>query len=162
MMTESTATSAGLKGVVAGRSSICLIDGEQGLLAYRGYDIHDLAEHSTFEETTYLLWEGKLPTRADLADFTTMLAEQRSVPESVLDLIVNSPIDAPPMATLRTAVSALGAADPLGEDMSPKANRTKAARLTAQIATLTAALERCRHRREAIAPDPALNHAANF
>ena len=101
-MTESTATSAGLKGVVAGRSSICLIDGEQGLLAYRGYDIHDLAKHSTFEETTYLLWEGKLPTRADLADFTTMLAEQRSVPESVLDLIVNSPIDAPPMATLRT------------------------------------------------------------
>jgi|TARA_B100002003_G_scaffold48375_1_gene43504 citrate synthase len=162
MMTESTATSAGLKGVVAGRSSICLIDGEQGLLAYRGYDIHDLAKHSTFEETTYLLWEGKLPTRADLADFTTMLAEQRSVPESVLDLIVNSPIDAPPMATLRTAVSALGAADPLGEDMSPKANRTKAARLTAQIATLTAAIERCRHRLEPISPDPALNHAANF
>ena len=161
-MTESTATSAGLKGVVAGRSSICLIDGEQGLLAYRGYDIHDLAKHSTFEETTYLLWEGKLPTRADLADFTTMLAEQRSVPEPVLDLIANSPTDAPPMATLRTAVSALGEADPLGEDRSPKANRAKAARLTAQIATLTAAIERCRHRLEPIAPDPALDHAANF
>ncbi len=121
-MTESTATSAGLKGVVAGRSGICIIDGEQGVLAYRGYDIHDLAEHSTFEETTYLLWEGELPTRADLADFTTMLAGQRAVPASVLDLIAAAPPDAPPIATLRTAVSALGAADALGEADSVNAS----------------------------------------
>ena len=161
-MTESTITSSGLKGVVAGRSGICIIDGEQGLLAYRGYDIHDLAEHSTFEESTYLLWEGELPARADLADFTTMLAGQRAVPASVLDLIAAAPPDTPPMATLRTAVSALGATDPLGEDMSPRANRAKSTRLTAQIATLTAAIERCRQGLEAIAPDPALDHAANF
>ena len=161
-MTESTATPAGLKGVVAGRSGICIIDGEQGLLAYRGYDIHDLAAHSTFEEATYLLWEGELPGRVDLADFTTMLAAQRAVPESVLGLIAAAPPEAPPMATLRTAVSALGAADPLGEDVSPEANRTKAVRLTAQIATLTAAIERTRQGLEPVAPDPALDHAANF
>ena len=161
-MTESSAASGGLKGVVAGRSGVCIIDGEQGLLAYRGYDIHDLAEHSTFEETTYLLWEGELPSRADLGDFTTMLAGQRAVPASVLDLIAAAPPEAPPMATLRTAVSALGETDPLGEDMSPRANRAKAARLTAQLATLTAAIHRCREGLEPVAPDAALDHAANF
>ena len=161
-MTESSTTSAGLKGVVAGRSGICDIDGEQGLLAYRGYDIHDLAEHSTFEEVTYLLWEGELPSRADLADFTTMLAGQRTVPGTVLDRIDITPPEVPPMATLRTAVSALGELDPLGEDMSAAANRTKAARLTAQLATLTAAIHRCRQGLEPVAPDQALDHAANF
>jgi len=161
-MTESSTTSAGLKGVVAGRSGICDIDGEQGLLAYRGYDIHDLAEHSTFEEVTYLLWEGELPSRADLADFTTMLAGQRTVPGAVLDRIAITPPEVPPMATLRTAVSALGELDPLGEDMSAAANRTKAARLTAQLATLTAAIHRCRQGLEPVAPDQALDHAANF
>jgi citrate synthase len=161
-MTESSTASAGLKGVVAGRSGICIIDGEQGLLAYRGYDINDLAEHSTFEEATYLLWEGELPSRTDLADFTTMLAGQRTVPSAVLDLIAAAPPEAPPMATLRTAVSALGELDPLGEDMSAAANRTKAARLTAQLATLAAAIERCRQGLEPVAPDQALDHAANF
>ena len=161
-MTESSTTSAGLKGVVAGRSGLCMIDGEQGLLAYRGYDIHDLAEHSTFEETTYLLWEGELPSRAELADFTTLLAGQRTVPGAVLDLIAATPPQVPPMATLRTAVSALGELDPLGEDISAAANRTKAARLTAQLATLTAAVERCRQGLEPVAPDQALDHAANF
>lgn len=161
-MTESNAASAGLKGVVAGRSGICIIDGEEGLLAYRGYDIHDLAEHSTFEETTYLLWEGELPSRRDLADFTTMLAGQRAVPSAVLDLIAATPPETPPMATLRTAVSALGTLDPLGEDMSAAANRTKSARLTAQLATLAAAIERCRQGLEPVAPDQALDHAANF
>ena len=155
-MTESSTASAGLKGVVAGRSGICIIDGEQGLLAYRGYNINDLAEHSTFEETTYLLWEGELPARAELADFTTMLAGQRTVPSVVLDQIAATPPEAPPMATLRTAVSALGELDPLGEDMSAAANRTKAARLTAQLATLAAAIQRCRQGLEPVAPDQAL------
>jgi citrate synthase len=161
-MSETATASTGLKGVVAGRSGICIIDGEQGLLAYRGYDIHDLAEHSSFEETTYLLWNGELPTRAELADFTTLLVGQRAVPGAVLDRIRATPPEAPPMATLRTAVSALGELDPLGEDMSLAANRTKAARLTAQIATLTAAIQRCRQGLEPVAPDPALDHAANF
>ena len=161
-MADSSGASAGLKGVVAGRSGVCIIDGEQGLLAYRGYDIHDLAEHSNFEETTYLLWEGELPSRAELGDFTTMLAGQREVPATVLDLIAAAPPEAPPMATLRTAVSALGEIDPLGEDMSPRANRAKAARLTAQLATLTAAIHRSRQGLEPVAPDPALDHSANF
>jgi len=161
-MSEASTASAGLKGVTAGRSAICIIDGEQGLLAYRGYDIHDLAEHSSFEETAYLLWEGELPTRADLGDFTTMLASHRELPPEVLDLIAEAPADATPMATLRTAVSALGEFDPLAEDMSERANRTKAARLTAQIATATAAIERCRRGLEPVAPDPGLGHAANF
>jgi citrate synthase len=161
-MSESSTASAGLKGVVAGRSGICIIDGEQGLLAYRGYDIHDLAERSTFEETTYLLWEGTLPTRAELADFTTMLAGQRTVPAAVMNLIEKAPPEAPPMATLRTAVSALGEVDAQGEDMSPAAQRAKSARLTAQLATLTAAIHRCRQGLEPVAPDPALDHAANF
>ena len=161
-MAETSTASAGLKGVVAGRSGICIIDGEQGLLAYRGYDIHELAEHSTFEETTHLLWDGELPSRAELGDFTTMLAQQRDVPASVLDLIAAAPPEAPPMATLRTAVSALGEIDPQGEDMAPAANRAKAARLTAQLATLTAAIHRSRQGLEPVAPDLALDHAANF
>jgi len=161
-MSATSTSSSGLKGVVAGRSGICTIDGEQGILAYRGYNIHELAEHSTFEETTYLLWQGELPSRADLGDFTTMLAGQRAVPTAVLDLIAAAPAEAPPMATLRTAVSALGELDPLGEDMSPAANRAKAARLTAQIATVTAAIQRCRQGLEPVAPDAALDHAANF
>ncbi|MGD8330704.1 MAG: citrate/2-methylcitrate synthase [Acidobacteriota bacterium] len=161
-MSETSAPSAGLKGVVAGRSGICTIDGEQGVLAYRGFNIHELAEHSTFEETAYLLWEAELPSRADLGDFTTMLAGQRAVPIAILDLVAAAPLEAPPMATLRTAVSALGELDPLGEDMSPAANRAKAARLTAQIATVTAAIQRCRQGLEPVAPDAALDHAANF
>lgn len=162
-MADSTSTpDAGLKGVVAGRSGICIIDGEQGLLAYRGYDIHDLAEHSTFEETTSLLWNGELPTRAELADFTTMLTGERTMPAEVLEIVKAAPAAAPPMATLRTAVSALGQSDPEAEDMSPRANSRKAARLTAQLATLTAAIERCRNGDEPVAPDPALDHASNF
>lgn len=153
---------SGLKGVVAGRSSICIIDGIEGILAYRGYNIHDLAEHSTFEETTYVLWHGELPTRAELGDFTTMMAGERAVPAPVLEIIEKAPHDAQPMATLRTAVSALGELDPQAEEMSEAANRAKAARLTAQLPTLTAAIERCRNDLEPIAPDPALDHAANF
>ena len=162
-MTDPTSTaSAGLKGVVAGRSGICIIDGEQGLLAYRGYDIHDLAEHSTFEESTYLLWNGELPTRGELADFTTMLTDRRAIPDGVLEVIKAAPASAPPMATLRTAVSALGQFDSEAEDISAEANNRKAARLTAQLATVTATIERCRNGDDPVAADPALDHAANF
>jgi citrate synthase len=153
---------SGLAGVVAGRSSICSIDGAAGILRYRGYDIHELAQHSSFEETAYLLWYGELPDRAALADFTTHLAQQRAVPGAVLDMIRDAPADTTPMALLRTAVSALGNHDPEGEEMSLRANQHKAARLTAQLATLVAAIARAVQGLEAIAPDPALPHAANF
>ncbi len=162
MSNLSTPTMAGLKGITAGRSGITIIDGEQGLLAYCGYDIHDLAEHSTFEEATYLLWNGELPDRTELADFTTMLAGNRALPASVIDVIKAAPADSPPMATMRTAVSVLGQVDPQAEDMSLAANKAKAARLTAQLATVTGAIERCRQGEEPVASDSALGHAANF
>jgi len=154
--------SSGLAGVVAGKSSVAFIDGEKAILRYRGYDIHDLADHSTFEETVYLLWNGELPNRADLADFTTSVAAQREVPAPILAYIQNIPADVSPMGTLRTAVSALGQYDADAEDLSLAANKRKARRLTAQIATLVAAIERCRKGLEPVAPDPALGHAANY
>lgn len=154
--------SSGLAGVVAGKSSVAFIDGEKGILRYRGYDIHDLADQSTFEETVYLLWNGELPNRAELADFTTSVAAQREVPAPILAYIQNIPADVSPMGTLRTAVSALGQYDADAEDLSLAANKRKAGRLTAQIATLVAAIERCRKGLEPVAPDPALGHAANY
>lgn len=154
--------SSGLAGVIAGKSSVAFIDGEKGILRYRGYDIHDLADHSTFEETVYLLWNGELPNRAELADFTTSVAAQREVPAPILAYIQNIPADVSPMGTLRTAVSALGQYDADAEDLSLAANKRKAGRLTAQIATLVAAIERCRKGLEPVAPDPALGHAANY
>lgn len=154
--------STGLKGVVAGRTSLSTIDGEEGILRYCGYDIHDLAEHSTFEETAYLLWNGELPDRAELADFTTALTRERDVDDYVLDIVRRAPRDAPPMATLRTATSALGLTDPEAEEMSAEANRRKAIRITSRLATLTAAIDRCRNGEDPVAPDTALDHASNF
>jgi len=154
--------SSGLAGVVAGKSSVSYIDGEKGILRYSGYDIHELAENSSFEETVYLLWNQTLPNRAQLADFTTFLASQRDVPAPVLEYIQNVPAHVAPMGTLRTAVSALGQYDADSEDMSEAANKRKAGRLTAQLATLVAAIERCRQGLDPIAPDPALGHAANY
>lgn len=153
---------SGLAGVVAGKSAIGFIDGQRGILRYRGYDIHDLAEHSTFEETVYLLWNGDLPNRADLADFVTFLASQREVASPILEFIQSAPAEATPMGLLRTAVSALAQYDPDAEDMSLAANKRKAGRLTAQMGTLVAAIERTRSALEPVAPDPALGHAANF
>ncbi|HJO02426.1 MAG TPA: citrate/2-methylcitrate synthase [Acidobacteriota bacterium] len=153
---------SGLAGVVAGKSSVGFIDGQVGTLRYFGYDIHDLAEHSCFEETVHLLWNGDLPSRTDLADFTTSLAAQRPVDPAILDFIAAAPPDVTPMGLLRTAVSALGQYDPDAEDMSAAANKRKAGRLTAQLATLVAAIHRGRLGLEAVAPDPALGHAANF
>ena len=154
--------SSGLAGVIAGKSSVGFIDGVQGILRYRGYDIHSLADKSTFEETVYLLWNGELPSRAELADFTTSLASQREVPAPILAYIRDAPADASPMGTLRTAVSALGQYDGDAEDLSEAANKRKAGRLTAQLATLVAAIERSRKGLEPVAPDPALGHAANY
>jgi len=156
------AKSSGLRGVVAGRTSLSTIDGEEGILRYGGYDIHDLAENSTFEETCYLLWYGDLPDRTELADFTTALARQREVDDFVLELVRKAPRDAPPMATLRTATSALGLTDPEAEERSEEANHRKALRITSKLATLTAAIDRCRSGEEPVAPDAALGHAANF
>jgi citrate synthase len=161
MVEVAKAGGTGLRNVVVGESAISTIDGARGLLSYRGVDIHDLAEHSTFEETTWLLHEGTLPKRRDLEAFTAALARERAVPAGILE-IVRGTSTGHPMATLRTAVSALGALDPDAADDGEAARVRKSRRLVAQMATLTAMLERVRNGRDPVDPDPALGHAANF
>ena len=152
----------GLEGVVATTSSICYIDGDRGVLAYRGIDIHELADHSTFEETCYLLWFGKLPTRAELRELQQRLASERRLDESVLTLLRNAPGTALPMDVLRTAVSALSFYDPDDKNNDHNANVAKAIRLTSQIAMIVAAYARLRKGLDVVEPDRSLSHAANF
>src|SRR3954465_5621439 len=109
---STTPATKGLEGVVAATSSICFIDGEKGVLAYRGIDIHELADHSTFEETCYLLWFGRLPSRAELQDLRDRLAEERKLDASIIHRLHLAPRHALPMDVLRTIVSALSFYDP--------------------------------------------------
>jgi len=153
---------AGLEGVVVTESSISYVDGVKGHLVYRGYRIEDLAEHSTFEETTKLLLDDELPNKKELDAFTRQLAAERALDERTLDLLHEFPTDAEPMAVLRTAVSALGMVDPDGTDDSTEAVRRKGIRLTAQFPTIVAAFERLRNGEEPVAPREDLGHAANF
>jgi citrate synthase len=129
---------------------------------YRGYDIHELAEHSSFEEVVYLLWNGRLPKRGELEELARQLAEHRRVPNEVLELLKRLPPPQHPMEALRTAVSALSLYDSESEDMSEEANHRKALRLTGQMGTLVAAFGRLREGKEPIPPNPRLSHAANF
>jgi citrate synthase len=161
----------GLEGVVATTSGICYIDGERGILAYRGIDIHELAENSTFEETCSLLWTGVLPTRDELANLRRRLAEERRLNPAIIDLLHTAPEDALPMHVLRTAVSALSFYDPAESEKTTnngnkpsdhKSNVERAIRLTSQIAMIVAAYDRIRKGRHVIEPDPELSHAANF
>jgi citrate synthase len=156
------ASSAGLRDVIAAPSSICFIDGEKGILSYRGYNIHDLAQQSTFEEVIYLLWSGRLPKRGELDELSAQLAAHRQVPAGVMALMKMFPRTAVPMDALRTAISALAFYDPDTGNNSLEANQRKAVRLTAQMATLVAAFNHIRQGREPLAPKPELSHAANF
>src|ERR1700732_1436833 len=134
---------AGLEDIVATSSAICYLDGDRGILAYCGYDIHDLARHATFEEVCYLLWHRRLPTRAELGDLQSQLAAARPLPEAITRLMRSLPpvggIDA-----LRTPPSALGHYDAEADDASPQAQYRKAVRLTAQTGTVVAAWGRLR------------------
>ncbi|HVT99581.1 MAG TPA: citrate synthase [Acidobacteriaceae bacterium] len=152
----------GLEGVVAANSGICWIDGYAGVLAYRGIDIHELADHSTFEETTYLLWHGKLPSRSQLDEFSRKLTEARRIPKEIYDLLRSVPKTATPMEALRTAVSALSFYDPAEAAVDHDSNVRKAFALTAQMAMLVAAYDRIRKGKDIVEPDPSLPHAANF
>jgi citrate synthase len=152
----------GLAGVVAANSGICWIDGDAGVLAYRGIDIHELAERSTFEETTYLLWFGRLPNAAELKEFSRRLTEARVIDPKIYDLLRSFPKTATPMEVLRTAVSALSFYDPDESDNLHDANVSKSFRLTAQIAMLVAAYDRLRKGKNVIEPDASLSHAGNF
>ena len=155
-------TSKGLEGIVATTSSICYIDGDAGVLSYRGIDIHELANQSTFEETTYLLWNGKLPTRTELEAFSKELAEARSLPEPVLEFMRGLPPTAPPMEVLRTAVSLLSIYDPNGNSVSHAENLRKSFNLTSQIAMIVAVFDRIRKGKPVVEADTSLTHAANF
>ena len=119
----------GLEGIVATSSSICWIDGDAGVLSYRGIDIHELAQRSTFEETTYLLWFGKLPNATELAEFTTQLSAARKLDPKIVDLLRSVPTKATPMEVLRTAVSLLSIYDIDEADCSHEANLRKSFRL---------------------------------
>jgi len=152
----------GLEGVVATTSKICYIDGEQGVLAYRGIDIHELAEHSTFEETCYLLWNGELPTRNELKELHEQLAAECKLPDGVVEILRTLPKGALPMDVLRTAVSALGLYDAEEKNNDHAANVRKAIRLTSQIAMIVAAYDRLRKGKNVVKPDPSLSHSANF
>jgi 2-methylcitrate synthase len=152
----------GLEGVVATTSKICYIDGDRGVLAYRGIDIHELADHSNFEETCYLLWFGKLPTRAELRELHERLAAERKLDPAIITMLRNAPRHALPMDVLRTAVSALSFYDPDEKSNERNANVAKAIRLTSQIAMLVAAYDRIRKGQAIVEPDRSLSHAANF
>ncbi|MGH7333315.1 MAG: citrate/2-methylcitrate synthase [Candidatus Rokuibacteriota bacterium] len=155
---------AGLEDVVVSTSEICFIDGRQGRLLYRGFDVNDLVEHSTFEEVVYLLWHGALPTRKELETHTKALAATatRRLPPKLIDMLRLLPRRTTPMEVLRTGVSALSAFDLESADNSREASLRKALRLTAQLPTLVAAWERIRRGKPLIAPNPRLSLAANF
>jgi len=152
----------GLEGIVAANSGICWIDGDAGVLAYRGIDIHELAVNSTFEETTYLLWNGILPNQLELREFQAQLALARSIDQRIVDMLRAFPTSATPMEVLRTAVSALSFYDADEKDNSHDANVRKSYNLTAQIAMLVAIYDRIRKGKEIVPPDRSLSHAANF
>ncbi len=160
-MTAEVKAKAGLEDVVATSSRICYLDGDRGVLAYCGHDIHDLARHATFEETCYLLWHGRLPNRAELGDLQSQLAAARALPESILRLMKMLP-PSDGMDALRTLTSALGHYDADATDNSAQASYRKAVRLTAQMASLVATWGRMQQGGGPVAPDPAMGHAASF
>jgi citrate synthase len=161
MTTTAQKPKAGLEDTVATSSAICYLDGDRGVLAYCGYDIHDLARHATFEEVCFLLWHRRLPARAELGDLQSQLVAARPLPEPVIRLMRALP-PGNTMDALRTLTSALSHYDPDAEQHNPQANYAKAVRLTAQIASLVATMGRLEKGGGPIQPDPVLSHAANF
>jgi len=156
------AFSKGLVGVVAAQTALSSVDGQNGLLTYRGINIHELAGKASYEEVAYLLFYGKLPTAAELAAFQKELAANRRLPKAVVEHILGAPKKATPMDVLRTAVSMLAYYDKETEDISIEATLGKGLRLVAQFPTIVAAIHRTRKGREPVAPKAGLGHAANF
>jgi citrate synthase len=152
----------GLEGVVAAETALCDLDGAGGRLAYRGYDIADLARQASYEEVAHLLWKGALPTRQELEALRGELVAARPVPDALLTAFGLLPRGADPMRALQVAAAMLGAFDPDAADSSPEANRRKAVRLTSQLATAICAHHRIRSGQEPVTPAKDLGHAANF
>jgi citrate synthase len=161
-MSTATESSAGLRGVVAAQSAIGDVNGEKGILIYQGYDIHDLAEHSSFEEVIFLLWNGRLPKKDELDDLKSKFRANYAAPAEVIELMKTFPKDADPMDVLRTSVSALDFYDKEGHGTDREHAMKAAIKLTAQIGTLVAAWERIRTGKEIVAPDASLCIAENF
>jgi citrate synthase len=158
----STPPTKGMEGIVATNSSICYIDGDRGVLAYRGIDIHELADHSSFEETCYLLWFGRLPNRDELKDLRGRLQQERHLDPAILQFLRDAPRTALPMDVLRTSVSALSFYDADNKKNDHEANVRKAIRLTSQIAVIVAAYDRLRKGKPVVEADHSMSHAANF
>jgi citrate synthase len=150
-----TVSGAGLEGIIAGESEICFIDGYAGVLSYRGYNIHTLADNAVFEEVIFLLWEGRLPRREELAQLKSELVAARPLPRGVVDFLASVP-EANPMDVLRTAVSMLSLHDPDAAERSPEANARKARRLMAQTPTIVTTFDRLRKKQPVLEGDPNL------
>ncbi len=159
---QAAAYKDGLEDVIAARSAICRVDGEAGRLYYRGYEVADLVRAASFEDTTYLLWFGELPSASERAAFTARLAEARPLPAPVLDLLRRLPRDCHPLDALRTAVSLAAATDPDVRSNEPDANLRKAWRLMSLVPATVAAWQRLRTGREPVAAGPGGSHAAHF
>lgn len=157
-----TSAAAGLRGVVAAQSSIGDVNGEQGILIYQGFNIHDLAEHATFEEVVYLLWHGRLPNQAELDELNGQLRANYEVPAEVISMMKQFPKDADPMDVLRTAVSSLDFYDKDGHGTDRERATRTAIKLTGQIGTIAAAWDRIRNGKDVVAPDHTLGTAANY
>jgi len=160
-MATAETSKAGLEDVVATSSAICYLDGDRGVLAYCGYDIHDLAQSATFEEVCFLLWHRRLPTRAELGDLQSQLAAARPLKEPIIRLMRSLPT-VNGMDALRTVTSALAHYESDVEETSPDAQYRKAVRLTAQVGSIVATWGRLQAGGGPIAPDPVMGHAANF
>lgn len=156
------AASTGLAGMVVGDTSVSFVDGTEGVLEYRGYDIRVLAENSTYEEVAYLLWNGRLPTAPELQAMKAQARACRFLPPEVIAALRNMPKNADPMAVMRTAVSMLAHYDPESEENTLVAHQHKACRLLGQISGVVAAFERIRRGEEPVKPRMDLDHAANF
>ena len=154
--------SVALSGVSVAETSICSIDPDAGVLMYRGYDIAELAEHSSYEEVAYLLLEGELPSGDELEHFAERLAAARELPRAVATIVDGNAMDASPMETLRTAVSALSFADPAEAAIDRENELRKAIELIARLPTIVARYERRRRGMPAVEPDPSLGYAESF
>jgi citrate synthase len=161
-MTEGSGLIRGLEGVVAAETQLCDLDGAQGRLAYRGYDIADLAQRATFEQVTYLLLHGDLPRPAQLDAFVVQLTAARAIPPELVQAFRLMPKDTDPMRVLQAAVAILGMSDPDATDSAHAANVRKAVRLTSQVATAICAHHRVRRGQDVVPPAAGLGHAANF
>jgi 2-methylcitrate synthase len=155
-------SAAGLRGVFAATSSISDVNGEKGELIYQGYNIHDLAKHSTFEEVIFLLWNKRLPTASELQALEQSLRAECELPAEIIDLMKRFPPEADPIDVLRTVVSALEFYDSSARDLSREASVRTAIKLTAQFPTIVAASDRIRKGLEPVKPDHNLNIASNF